>query len=255
MSHHSERLSVWASSVRACSAVGSRWARIGRLTAADDHAIALDGFLDEETGARRPARNDGTVPPHRLPHGRDDSALQRHRLRAGARGHPRPGPRRTSSALTGTLHCARARIHGAWTDSYRLLTHACPPGRGGTVTVRRRSTATARGLRARTVGRASDSRCRCGVQFADAGGVRVPFVELGDDVADRGPRRGWTGSESVPPAARRSSTGRRAVPQSVSTGRVEKFSYMSSPSGPYTNSAMPGLQLAVARGSQASRWP
>lgn len=47
----------------------------------------------------------------------------------------------------------------------------------------------------------------------------------------------------------------RAITQSVSTGRVEKSSYMSSPSGPYTNSAMPGLRLAVARGSQASRWP
>ncbi|MFE7675836.1 hypothetical protein ACFU5N_26975 [Streptomyces albidoflavus] len=30
----------------------------------------------------------------------------------------------TETALTGTLHCARARIHGAWTDPYRLLTHA-----------------------------------------------------------------------------------------------------------------------------------
>ncbi|MFF4138064.1 hypothetical protein ACFY1B_42820 [Streptomyces mirabilis] len=27
------------------------------------------------------------------------------------------------TALTSTLHCARTRIHGAWTDSYRLLTH------------------------------------------------------------------------------------------------------------------------------------
>lgn len=30
----------------------------------------------------------------------------------------------TETALTGTLHCARSRIHGAWTDPYRLLTHA-----------------------------------------------------------------------------------------------------------------------------------
>lgn len=30
----------------------------------------------------------------------------------------------TQTALTGTLHCARTRIHGAWTTSYRLLTHA-----------------------------------------------------------------------------------------------------------------------------------
>ncbi|MEU3733651.1 hypothetical protein AB0E81_30275 [Streptomyces sp. NPDC033538] len=30
----------------------------------------------------------------------------------------------TETALTGTLHCARARIHGAWTEPYRLLTHA-----------------------------------------------------------------------------------------------------------------------------------
>ncbi len=30
----------------------------------------------------------------------------------------------TETALTGTLHCAQARIHGAWTDPYRLLTHA-----------------------------------------------------------------------------------------------------------------------------------
>lgn len=30
----------------------------------------------------------------------------------------------TETALTGTLHCARARIHGTWTGPYRLLTHA-----------------------------------------------------------------------------------------------------------------------------------
>ncbi|WP_329156402.1 hypothetical protein OIU91_43050 (plasmid) [Streptomyces sp. NBC_01456] len=30
----------------------------------------------------------------------------------------------TETALTGTLHCAQARIHGVWTDPYRLLTHA-----------------------------------------------------------------------------------------------------------------------------------
>ncbi|MFJ8696858.1 hypothetical protein [Streptomyces roseolilacinus] len=30
----------------------------------------------------------------------------------------------TKTTLTGTLQCARARIHGAWTASYRLLTHA-----------------------------------------------------------------------------------------------------------------------------------
>ncbi|WP_141747216.1 hypothetical protein [Streptomyces agglomeratus] len=30
----------------------------------------------------------------------------------------------TETALTGTLHCARTRIHGAWTEPYRLLTHA-----------------------------------------------------------------------------------------------------------------------------------
>ncbi|MFD4528431.1 hypothetical protein ACFWP7_31835 [Streptomyces sp. NPDC058470] len=30
----------------------------------------------------------------------------------------------TETALTGTLHCARSRIHGAWIDPYRLLTHA-----------------------------------------------------------------------------------------------------------------------------------
>jgi hypothetical protein len=29
----------------------------------------------------------------------------------------------TETALTGTLHCARARIRGAWTEPYRLLTH------------------------------------------------------------------------------------------------------------------------------------
>ncbi|MFF5315547.1 hypothetical protein [Streptomyces massasporeus] len=30
----------------------------------------------------------------------------------------------TETALTGTLHCARSRIYGAWIDPYRLLTHA-----------------------------------------------------------------------------------------------------------------------------------
>lgn len=30
----------------------------------------------------------------------------------------------TETALTGTLHCARSRIHGAWIAPYRLLTHA-----------------------------------------------------------------------------------------------------------------------------------
>ncbi|MFJ3513137.1 hypothetical protein [Streptomyces luteogriseus] len=30
----------------------------------------------------------------------------------------------TETALTGTLRCARSRIHGAWIDPYRLLTHA-----------------------------------------------------------------------------------------------------------------------------------
>lgn len=30
----------------------------------------------------------------------------------------------TEAALTATLQCARTRIHGAWTDPYRLLTHA-----------------------------------------------------------------------------------------------------------------------------------
>jgi hypothetical protein len=30
----------------------------------------------------------------------------------------------TETALTGAFHCARARIHGAWTETYRLLTHA-----------------------------------------------------------------------------------------------------------------------------------
>ncbi|MBP5904633.1 hypothetical protein [Streptomyces scabiei] len=30
----------------------------------------------------------------------------------------------TETALTSTLHCARIRIHGAWTEPYRLLTHA-----------------------------------------------------------------------------------------------------------------------------------
>ncbi|MEU8842692.1 hypothetical protein AB0D97_26755 [Streptomyces roseus] len=30
----------------------------------------------------------------------------------------------TETILTSTLHCARPRIHGAWTTSYRLLTHA-----------------------------------------------------------------------------------------------------------------------------------
>uniref|UniRef100_UPI002F915CDD hypothetical protein n=1 Tax=Streptomyces virginiae TaxID=1961 RepID=UPI002F915CDD len=39
----------------------------------------------------------------------------------------------TKTALTSTLHCARTRIHGAWTEPYRLLTHAragrdLPPG-------------------------------------------------------------------------------------------------------------------------------
>ncbi|MFD5412478.1 hypothetical protein [Streptomyces nojiriensis] len=39
----------------------------------------------------------------------------------------------TETALTGTLHCARTRIHGAWTTAYRLLTHThagrnLPPG-------------------------------------------------------------------------------------------------------------------------------
>ncbi|MGW8985115.1 hypothetical protein ACWGQ9_20915 [Streptomyces parvus] len=29
----------------------------------------------------------------------------------------------TETTLTGTLHCAKARIHGAWTNPYRLLTH------------------------------------------------------------------------------------------------------------------------------------
>ncbi|MCX0241863.1 hypothetical protein [Streptomyces drozdowiczii] len=30
----------------------------------------------------------------------------------------------TETALTGTLHCAQNRIHGAWTGPYRLFTHA-----------------------------------------------------------------------------------------------------------------------------------
>ncbi|MFB6775351.1 hypothetical protein [Streptomyces sp. NPDC056337] len=30
----------------------------------------------------------------------------------------------TETARTGTLHCARARIPSAWTEPYRLLTHA-----------------------------------------------------------------------------------------------------------------------------------
>lgn len=30
----------------------------------------------------------------------------------------------TETALTSTVLCARTRIYGAWTDSYRLLTHA-----------------------------------------------------------------------------------------------------------------------------------
>ncbi|MEU6680908.1 hypothetical protein [Streptomyces sp. NPDC046925] len=30
----------------------------------------------------------------------------------------------TQTALTATLHCTRARIHGAWAEPYRLLTHA-----------------------------------------------------------------------------------------------------------------------------------
>ncbi|MFI2292936.1 hypothetical protein [Streptomyces niveus] len=30
----------------------------------------------------------------------------------------------TKTALTGPLHCPRSRIHGAWTDPYRLLIHA-----------------------------------------------------------------------------------------------------------------------------------
>ncbi|WDM16503.1 hypothetical protein J3S85_36465 [Streptomyces lavenduligriseus] len=30
----------------------------------------------------------------------------------------------TETSLTGTLHCTRVRIHGAWTTSYRLLTRA-----------------------------------------------------------------------------------------------------------------------------------
>ncbi|MGW6884943.1 hypothetical protein ACWGEU_32420 [Streptomyces goshikiensis] len=39
----------------------------------------------------------------------------------------------TQTALTGTLHCAQARIHGEWTSPYRLLTQALagrdlPPG-------------------------------------------------------------------------------------------------------------------------------
>lgn len=42
--------------------------------------------------------------------------------------------------------------------------------------------------------------------------------------------------------------------RSGSTGRTEKSSYMSLPSGPYTNSTMAGLPLAVARGSRAVRW-
>ena len=30
----------------------------------------------------------------------------------------------TETAPTSTLHCARTRIHGAWAEPYRLLTHA-----------------------------------------------------------------------------------------------------------------------------------
>lgn len=30
----------------------------------------------------------------------------------------------TEATLTSTLHCARTRIHGAWTEPYRLLTQA-----------------------------------------------------------------------------------------------------------------------------------
>ncbi|WNI27338.1 hypothetical protein [Streptomyces sp. ITFR-16] len=30
----------------------------------------------------------------------------------------------TEATFTGTLPCARSLIHGAWTDPYRLLTHA-----------------------------------------------------------------------------------------------------------------------------------
>ncbi|MFJ2060327.1 hypothetical protein ACIOMM_30920 [Streptomyces sp. NPDC087908] len=68
--------------------------------------------------------------------GRGDAAVQigEHGLE---RGRPLPGQRPdtdpvalvlihpdTETALTGTLHCSRPRIHGAWTDPYRLLTHA-----------------------------------------------------------------------------------------------------------------------------------
>ncbi|OEJ49550.1 hypothetical protein BGK72_00690 [Streptomyces agglomeratus] len=37
---------------------------------------------------------------------------------------PGPHPPRTETALTGTLHCARTRTHGAWTEPYRPFTHA-----------------------------------------------------------------------------------------------------------------------------------
>ena len=37
---------------------------------------------------------------------------------------PGPHPPDTETALTSTLHCARSRIHGAWSTPYRLLTHA-----------------------------------------------------------------------------------------------------------------------------------
>ncbi|MER8233145.1 hypothetical protein [Streptomyces sp. NPDC094049] len=68
--------------------------------------------------------------------GRGDAAV-RIGERGLERGRPLPGQQPdadpvalvlihpdTETTLTGTLRCARARVHGAWTGPYRLLTHA-----------------------------------------------------------------------------------------------------------------------------------
>ncbi|MFL4953286.1 hypothetical protein ACJ6WE_39845 [Streptomyces sp. MMS24-I31] len=68
--------------------------------------------------------------------GRGDAAI-RIGERGLERGRPIPGQQLdadpvalvlihpdTETTLTGTLHCARSRIHGAWIAPYRLLTHA-----------------------------------------------------------------------------------------------------------------------------------
>ncbi|MFE2384416.1 hypothetical protein [Streptomyces misionensis] len=98
----------------------------GPLHPADQKAIAE--FTAMHTARQRPApwTGHGDVAVRITP---DARVLERGRLVEGQ--PPDADPVAlvlihpdTETSLTGTLHCTRARIHGAWTTSYRLLTHA-----------------------------------------------------------------------------------------------------------------------------------